>query len=229
MKVNVIGDSHIMLFQGSELPMFGPVEFQPNPNDSLKDFDTYYITLLRAYNIFEGTTDWGGSFLFELIQRLPKENPILISAGEIDCRGPILNVSHRSGVSIEKLVEDCVKRYLSGIEPFISSGWNIILYSPIPNMFTNKPVDYESNGYTLPGGYTSHDWCLLKKKAVLHFDKVLKRSGIPVISLLGWIIEKNIYHKEEYWKNITHLNEKVLPQLIIEFEKIGINISFERR
>ena len=225
--IRVIGDSHIMLFAGvndsTELQL--PVDYQHNPTDRMKEFDTYYINLLRAYHICTETNHPYGKDFFDLVEHLPKEDTILVSAGEIDCRGPILNIARRQNREIENVVEECVGRYISGIKSLRDRGWNFILYAPIPNQYTEKVV----KGATLPDEMSPVDWCVSKDIATDYFDELIKASGITVVSLVDWIIENSVEYDSRYWKDTNHLNEGVWGQLLKEFSNIGINLTLEKR
>ena len=166
-----------------------------------------------------------GLMFFDLISHLPKDVPILVSAGEIDCRGPIINVSRSNGASLPRVVEKCVSRYLAGVKKIMELGWNIIMYSPVPNMF----VEEVPAGYAFPEGLSTEDWCLEKEYAVRVFDDTIKSSGMPVISLVEWIFENNVSYDERFWWDVSHINERVWPQLLIEFSKLGINLSLEKK
>lgn len=219
--IRVVGDSHIMLFAGitDAKELVEPVGLLPthNPNDKLMEFETYHVKLLRAYWIEK---------VIGLIKFLPQSAPIILSAGEIDCRGPILNIYHREKRFIKDIVKDCVDRYLLGVNHLRDQGWNIIMYSPVPNRFINEEV---SPDYAIPEYLSPSLWCLLKQQAVIHFDGLIKESGMPVISLVDWIVDENISHDARYWWDTAHVNESVWPQLKLEFEKQGIELTLERR
>lgn len=206
--IHVVGDSHIMLFTGRKVPaqLYVPVDYRACPHDKFKEISTYYCVLLRAYHMFPGTTNPQAAAFFDLIEHLPKKDPILVVAGEIDCRGPILNVSYRTSGSIGITTEECVNRYLIGIKHLRDRGWNIIMFSPTPNMYSEKDV---SSWLALPDYLTTAEWCSLKEQAVLRFDRLIKASGFPVVSLIDWIFTNSIAHNRKYWGDMIHMNEEI--------------------
>ena len=227
--INVIGDSHTVLFIGyyHADPIWE--EFKPNATDRLRHFNTYPLPNIRAYNMYCGEGNPVEKRFFDLLQYLPKEEPVVISAGEIDCRGPVLNVSYRTGRSIEDVTGECASRYLTAIKYLRNEGWNAIMYQPNPNHYVEYDISQEQ-GFHLPENLSTIEWCKLKTRAVQTFNQVTRDSGFPIVSLADWIFENDLMNDASYWRDTCHLNiEAVKPQLIIEFAKIGLEISFEER
>ena len=189
----------------------------------ISDFATYFCVLLRAYNTIPNTINSQSGSFFKVVETLPVGSTVLIVTGDIDCRGPVMNVAHRSGRSIPDVATECAQRYLTGVKKVKEEmGMNPILYAPTPNLFTDKDVRH---WLMLPEYLTSEQWCRNKEEAVKVFDSVIKTSEFPVVSLVDWIFKEDIIYNKEYWCDQIHMSSAVWPQLRLEFSKIGIDLT----
>lgn len=229
--IHVVGDSHVMLFTGQPLSptksflLKVPENYKPHgpAYDLYPDFATYFCVLLRAYNTVPDTRNPQSGAFFKTVESLPKGSTVLVTAGEIDCRGPVMNTAHRSGRSIPDVATECAQRYLTGIKKVKEEmGYNPILYAPTPNRFVKERVEAMFN---IPDYLTPEMWCRNKEEAVKVFDSVIKASEFPVVSLVDWMFREDIIYKREYWCDQIHLSSAVWPQLRLEFSKIGVDLS----
>lgn len=229
--IHVVGDSHVMLFTGQPLSpgksflLRVPENYKPHgPSyDLYKDFVTYFCVLLRAYHTVPDTNNPQSGAFFKMVETLPVGSTVLIVAGEIDCRGPVMNTANRSGRSIPDVATECAQRYLTGVRKVKEEmGMNPILYSPTPNLFTDQDV---SKWLLLPSYLNSEAWCRNKELAVKVFDSVIKASEFPVVSLVDWIFKEDIIYKRDYWCDQIHMSSSVWPQLKLEFSKVGVDLT----
>lgn len=214
--IHVVGDSHVMLFTGQKLPFLikSPIDFKPVGYDLIPGFVTYFCVLLRAYRMIDNHYFW------QLIDHIPKGSTILLVLGEIDCRGPILNTSHRTGVSIEDTAKACAFRYFVGVKRIKEMGFNPIIFAPYAQRFL---TEIKNDWVKLPNHLTPQEWCQQKDRAVKTFEHQLRLYEFPVISLNDWIFSNNIQQSDEYWLDPIHLSDKVWP--LIEKELATISFS----
>jgi hypothetical protein len=227
--IHVVGDSHIMLFTGRKpLPWLLEVplpEHQPVGYDLTSSFLTYFCVLVRAYHIIPNTTSPQAATFFKIVESLPQGSNVLIVAGEIDCRGPIINEANRKNKMVEWVACECAERFLTGVQKVKDMGMKPIIYAPTPNMFTDSDV---RSWLALPEYLTSSEWCFRKMRAVKTFsDRLKQQDSFPVVSLVDWIMKEGIVYKREYWADLIHMSEKVWDRLIFEFKEIGYVVSFE--
>ena len=201
--IHVVGDSHVMLFTGQKLPWLleVPEDLKPRGYDIQPGFTTYFVALLRAYWIDNG-------LFWQILGTLPKGSTVIIVAGEIDCRGPILNVAHRTGRTIEVVTMECVDRYLIGVRKVKEMGLNPIIFAPYAQM---DLTEIKHKWVLLPEYLTPQEWGAQKKRAVLAFEEYLRRDEFPVISLNEWMFANHVHESTEYWADAIHLSEKVWP------------------
>jgi hypothetical protein len=218
-----------MLFTGQKMPfqIKVPVNYQPNDYDQLLEFSTYFMVLLRAYHIVPNTTSPQAAAFFEQVKHLPIGSTVLISAGEIDCRGPIINVAEREKRTIRDVTEECVERYLKGVKMIKDWGYKPILYAPIPNQ--EVYADNVASFHAVPKWLSVQKWHLYKWEASWRFSQLLQESDFPIVSLQRWMNDNHIVSCPSYWCDVLHLSEKVWPQLVFEFSQIGIFIDMTRR
>jgi hypothetical protein len=207
--IHVIGDSHVMLFTGQRLPFLikSPINFKPIGYDLIPGFVTYFCALLRAYHMIDNHYFW------QLVDHISKESTIILVLGEIDCRGPILNESYRTGISIENITKLCVNRYLIGARRLKEKGFNPIIFAPYAQRFL---TEIKHDWVLLPKYLTPQEWCQQKDRAVTAFESLLRLSEFPVVSLNDWIFSNQIQQSDEYWLDPIHLSDRVWP--IIEKE-----------
>lgn len=202
--IHVVGDSHVMLFTGQKLPwlLVVPEDLKPRGYDLHPGIVTYFVALLRAYWIMHNGLFW------QILGSLPKGSTVILVVGEIDCRGPILNVAHRTGRTIEDVTRECVDRYLVGVRKVREMGLNPIIFAPYAQM---DLTEIKHKWVLLPEYLTPQEWGEQKKKAVFAFELNLRQSKFPVISLNSWMFVDHIHESTEYWADAIHLSERVWP------------------
>lgn len=202
--IHVVGDSHVMLFTGQKLPWLleVPEDFKPRGYDLHPGVVTYFCALLRAYQVVDNKLFW------QIIGSLPKGATVILVFGEIDCRGSILNVAHRTGRTIEDVTRECVDRYLVGVRKVKEMGLNPIIFAPYSQI---DLTEIKHGWVKLPEYLTPQEWGVQKKRAVLAFEEYLRRDEFPVISLNSWLTGNRVYESTEYWCDPIHLSEKVWP------------------
>jgi len=231
-KIHVVGDSHVMLFTGQKnLPFLLEVptnDTEANEYDLFTEFDTFFCVLLRAFYFQYPSERSQTDAAFNIIQQQPIGDNILIVTGEIDCRGPIVNLVRKDLSTLNDAVELCVERYMTGIARIKELGYNPIIWSPTPNQYAEEALQEGIKQHIgVPEDLSVDEWFDLKNQIVLKFDQLLKQTDYPIISFVDWIFQDGIQYDRSYWGDLIHLNEKCWSQIPVEFEKIGINITLE--
>lgn len=226
-KIHILGDSHVSLFTGDNVfRLTGVTESleENHTHDKINNFRTYMFDKLRAYHFTpESEYPITRNLLSFLEKKIPPPATLILSIGEVDCRGPILNKHHKSEETFENLVTNCVNNYLLGITYLVKQGYKVILYSPIPNCFI--PIKDDNGSRTCPLHLTIPEWNMSKLAAVVLFDKKIKESGVPVISLLNWILKERVCFLDKFWLDTIHLSKYALPELGRQLNAIGIHIQ----
>jgi len=124
--IHVIGDSHSKGFQGP-------------------GFTSYEITWATAYHMISETSQMmGRQKTLEILSTIGKEEYVMFSFGEIDCRAHLWK--HVNGTNtIDDVVKICADRYLQFLLEVKELGYkNIMVFGPIAsNLGIDDPVDYE--------------------------------------------------------------------------------------
>ena len=138
MRINVIGDSHVVLFNGGN--SFNPME-RPDPTDTLKHFRTYHLAPIQAYMIGVSEENTFKDEVFKILETLDKKDPLLFVMGEIDCRTYILKKHIKGMLSLEEAVAQHIQLYLKGIGDILDKGFSITLWSPTPiREYSDSPI-----------------------------------------------------------------------------------------
>ena len=213
--IHAVGDSHVMLFTGQKLPwlLVVPEDLKPRGYDLIPGFVTYFVALLRAYRIMDNGLFW------QILGTLPKGSTVILVAGEIDCRGPILNEAHRTNRTIEDVTKECVSRYLVGVRKVKEMGLNPIIFAPYAQM---DLTEIKHKWVLLPEYLTQQEWGAQKKRAVLAFEEYLRRDEFPIISLNEWMFSCHIHEFHECWADAIHLSEKVWSVIEDQLTRLSV-------
>ena len=139
--IHCIGDSHTSFFSGSN--RIQPI-WPKESNNKIPLFRTYHIGPTLAYNLCNsGTHTNGREKLFKIIEGINKNDFVLLSFGEIDCRVHIAKQAYLQNKSIDDIIKECVKRYFSVILKIKDFGYKIILWGVIPTSPSEEPLNTE--------------------------------------------------------------------------------------
>jgi hypothetical protein len=178
--IHVIGDSHICSFNGYDT--FG-CERLPDPNDKMKHFRTYNLSPMQAYQLGLTGCPTTKTF-FDILNKIPIEETILIVLGEIDCRTLILRKVLSEYYTYEEAVEIHIDLMLKGLKrikhPFVIWAPTPILYKQQSKIFC----------------YGELNEC---HEATIIFNRMMKeRIDFPQINISDIMFRENLIKPENY-------------------------------
>ncbi|MEX0503730.1 tetratricopeptide repeat protein [Alphaproteobacteria bacterium LSUCC0719] len=175
--VSHIGDSHCLSFAHRQLKL-GSKHLRIAPKICLG---------LKAYHLATKEDNQYKNYVIEHFRSVPKNSPILLSAGEIDCRGDegIIKAAKKHRLPIELVTDRTVAGYLAFVNK-LSANLKRDIY------LTNVPAPSKLNG--LPTDINN-----LRKQIIVRFNKQLSE----VASLYGFsIIDVHSFSKSsDGWSN----------------------------
>lgn len=204
----VLGDSHVTLFSGQDLPTRG---FPNETGDRLKNFVTGDASARLAYN-FNQKDHQVTTAINNMISQIEPGSTVIFSFGEIDCRSHVWTQIKVWGKGLIQTVSKIVERYTSGLEHFIKQGLDV--YALLPHIVKNK-ANIES---------ASGTWEEITLASFLFNLQMEKWNKDRCISLFAWTFSNQIYERYEYYRDDYHLNHNALPAMLSECKLKGIEI-----
>lgn len=200
-KINCTGDSHTSFFRKKQ-------------NFSSKKLGPYL-----AYS-FKKHMDVNGRFR-KFINRIDKNDYLMLCFGEIDCRAHILKQARRQNRCEFDITKDCVDRYIDGVVMLKDLGYKIILWGPIA---TSRDNTVHKKKFPQYGNEIE------RNKVTEHFNLCLENktsnTDIKFISIFKKLITQDYKTKIEYYKDDgVHLSDKAFPMALKEFKANGIQVS----
>lgn len=198
-KINAVGDSHISCFS-----FYNNLQHYEH---SFENFKSYRHTGMLAYNLLTKTE------LHETVSKLDKQESLLISFGEVDCRAQVKNRTNLSNKSAFEIIDEILNRYFEYIDSLDFS--EKIVFSIIPEMVEFPYQYYYENhlqDFDCPRG-TFDERTLYKN----YFDSKLKE-----ICLQKKYIYVSIYN---YIKNSPNLYR--LDDIHVHPQKVMYLIKYE--
>ena len=113
-KIICFGDSHRSVF------------------NNVGKIETINVGSGTAYNLNrdDSLTKSGKKIKDELKKRIPKEDIILLTFGEIDCMEHIYKNRFRTNKDVTKIVEEIIDRYIKFINYVTNKGFTCLIYGP---------------------------------------------------------------------------------------------------
>jgi len=186
----VFGDSHRSFFTNSHPGCSQPAE--------LEIFRSYAVGPGTAHHFDENRLP----AVVDVLRNIPKDSVILLSAGEVDCRIHLPKVHLRDGVTLKKLVQDTVVRFMQCYTYLQDMGYRVIAWGPHPTTHL-EITDYKDYAGTQK----------LRNQSCELFNKTLEQKshtlGIPFSTLYYDIINDDYTVKDEYYRDVLHLNHEL--------------------
>ena len=205
--IHCLGDSHTSFFSGSNnIQPLWPKE----SDDGIPLFKTCRIDASLAYNLCKtDTSTHGREKLFSILAHIDKNDIILLSFGEVDCRVHLVKQALLQDKSIEEIVKECTERYFSVIREITNLGYTVIIWGAIPTSTSETPISQD---------YPSFGTCLERNRATKLFNEYLgelaQNNNVPMLSFFHELTETNGLTKRSFLMDKTHLSQKIMPLVI---------------
>jgi hypothetical protein len=208
-----IGDSHSAVFSGEEKMQPVWPEFASN---KLPYFKSYRIGPATAYQLHNK------KLIIESLLNslnLTSEDTIMFCFGEVDVRAHLIKQSILQNKSIEKIVNECVLKYIDNIKYYKKYGVNILCWGVIASWNESKPYNGPSYGTNIE-----------RNSVTKIFNNILENACISekfgYISIFSDMVNTDGSTKEEFlddWEGShIHLSQRVMPIILEKFKTVGL-------
>lgn len=225
--IHVIGDSHCGFFTGiTKYFPVPPASFYPKwwaekveTECLIPYFKVYHLGAFLAYNLIEDGKG-GRERFFDLIEfeKFPKKSKLLLSFGEIDCRAHLLKQAEIQSLPIDVIVEKCVDRYIKFLEEISAMEYVVWAWGPVAQN-NNEKMSYNNYPNEPFVNFGSH---VERNNITKLFNSMLHERYPKSIDILEILIDENGNTKNEYYRDLIHLNQKAMPYTIDKMQKIGL-------
>jgi acetyltransferase-like isoleucine patch superfamily enzyme/GT2 family glycosyltransferase/Tfp pilus assembly protein PilF len=208
--IHVIGDSHVVVFSGFEVP--------PQGIDN-----TGFLPFFRAYRLGPYTA-YNAEKRREVIEsvlerKVAPGDSVMLCFGEIDCRVHLIEQSESQHRPLEDVVTECVTRYAHLFDIKEKYGIRLLVWNAIPSSTEN--ID--------SGEYSTHGTCRERNEVTRIFNGKLKeeceKRGITFVSVFDRLIDDDGLTKAEYYSDAVHLSQKAMPVILEEFRRLNILVA----
>jgi hypothetical protein len=218
-KIYCIGDSHVSVFVGEDRL----VPIVPEQKKSfVNHFEIFRLGPVTAYNFCEETSSTNAKQLFEkIINTIPANSWIVVSAGEIDCRVHLIKQAIKQNKSFEEICGVLTDKFIDYLATIKNMGYNVCLLMPPPTKFKEEDTaEYPSFGSETERNEITK--CLIQA-----YIAKCEQYEIPTIGVLNdTVTEDNKTIKKYLWDGI-HYSRIVLPQLILQLREItGYSLKY---
>ncbi len=197
--IHVIGDSHVVVFSGFELPY--------------ENFEhTGFLPFFRAYRIGPYTA-YNAAKRREVIEPVIERwvgpgDYVMLCFGEIDCRVHLAKQAEVQGRLLEDIVEECVDRYAQIFDIKEKYGIRLLVWNVIPSSL--KDID--------SGEYSTYGTCRERNEVVRLFNRKLigecKKREIVFVSVFDRLVDENGLTRPEYYADDIHLSQRAMPFIL---------------
>lgn len=197
--IHAIGDSHVMLFTGQDVL---PPVYPEKSDDKLKEFKTYRLGPVLAYNLAEAGHP-SREKLFFVVGKVPKQSKVMLCFGEIDCRAHVVKQAQLQSISILKAAAKVAERYFEVVKE-VAALRETIVWCPTPQSAST----HSSNKFPTVG--TNEE----RNQATYYFIATLNalasREGIATADIYFKLVNRWV-SDERYFFDSAHLSQKALP------------------
>lgn len=201
--IHVVGDSHVEPLRGS-MP-----------------FVAHHLGAITAHNLNKkNSTTKSHEKLFQVVEKIRKNDIVMLCFGEIDCRIHIYYQHKKSNekYSIEELIDRTISNYGQVMAQLKERGINFCVYCVSPA--TKVENEYKYPFYGTPE---------IRSQINRTFNEKLKlfceTSGYKFIDIYDRVADKDGLMLREYAGDEIHLNQKAVRLVRAEIrDKIGIDI-----
>lgn len=200
--IHCVGDSHVNIFTGtSRIPGL----FCGNHNeDKNEKVFTYNIGPKCAHNIV-----FKYERFLKSVESIKKNETIILSFGEVDCRIHFYKISNQQYKDIEDCIDETIDRYFSFVKDVKEKVTSdLIVYGPPPSKSNEALVNYEN---FFSG--TQKDRNEICRKFNNRLKEECGKNGYQFLSLFEHVINEDFSVNDCYYRDYIHLNEKCFPYL----------------
>lgn len=201
MKYHCIGDSHIgVLDQGVH---------GDKCSIDLSKFVMHPLGPTLAYNFVEGSDSYETAK--KIIEEITEGDAAIICLGEIDMRCHVLKQCDIQKKPFIRIVNEIGTRYVNSIKKLCETGRKIFILAPCPIINNDIYTEYDSK-------YYHYELSVLRNFASIHFNRYLKNNYDMTISVMGYVLKKDLSPDDTYYYDGIHLNEKAIPEIIEQID-----------
>lgn len=215
-RLYIVGDSHVSVFCGRDalLPKWPKVVPSLVPI-----FHPIHLGPVTAHNWNNKSSSTEGRKLFsDFIDWLAdRRSPIILSAGEIDCRAHLLKKAKESHRPLSVGIETTVGRYFEFIERIRAEGLSISVLSPPATLFRlEQNPDFPFHGSEKERNAVTRIFNTM-------LESVCEKNQIPFLDQFSFTVDSsNITRRHFFWDGV-HLGAAALPRLVSEIRsKLGL-------
>jgi|10_taG_2_1085330.scaffolds.fasta_scaffold00201_10 hypothetical protein len=229
-KFYFIGDSHALGISGNDGQHFLP-DGTVNPNRRYNWFDVRYghpqtrWHKHKDYELYCWRVDAGlahtlcdkaQTSLLPKLKNVSLDSNVCLSYGEIDCRAHIKKQAEKQNVSVNRIIESVVERYLLVYEEIKRLGYK--------NLFTMDISCGTDGGYEGTCFVPSCEAPSRGLEITGKFNKILKEQSMAKGFRHIETFEKitSTMHEKNYWYDTIHLlSESLVPIVLEELKRLG--------
>jgi hypothetical protein len=218
--VYAVGDSHIWFLSGQARHhaikdrAYGGWRFE----NTATFFKGYHLGPGLAYNLGKtGTTVQTTErleMLFDTPGYIPARARLILSFGEIDCRGHVCRIADERGLDIAEIVEGIVISYRQYLIILLGRGYRPMVWGPV------APTVAERIRNTTMPIYGRFDRRLAASRRLTErLESVCLELGIPFISILERLLDESGRPDQKYYEDPIHVGGGGRPLLWEVFQK----------
>lgn len=201
--IHVVGDSHVVPFQGS-MP-----------------FLAHHLGAATAYNLNrKNSTTKSNEQLFKVINKLDKKDIVMLSFGEIDCRIHIYYQHKKSNgkYSIDELIDRAIANYGQVMAQLKERRVNFCVCCV-------SPATAVGNEYKYPFYGTPEERSQINRMFNEKLRAFCEKNGYAFIDIYDAVTDKDGLMLKEYASDDIHLNKKAVGLVRAEMRaKLGIDV-----
>lgn len=143
-----------------------------------------------------------------------KKDKLMLVVGEVDCRVHIPKQSEEQNRTTADIVEECVYKLFDAYRILRQKGYSLIAWGGHPTTNDGPIYEKEKIIYGQPA---------LRRRVVKEWDTTMQsyaqEAGIPYLSAIPLLLNKDGSTKMEYYTDYCHLNHKLLFRDIVKLFK----------
>lgn len=196
----VIGDSHTLCFQH-------------------ECFEIHHLGPATAYKLnFNKSTTRGREKVLKILRKIYKGKSInvVFVFGELDTRIHINKISNEKKLTVNKVIDETIKSYLSFLN-FIKEKYPFIdIY-----VFNILPQGEEENIYNFPYYASREKRSMIAREMNKKLKKEVFKNKFKFIYIYDNLIHKNGERIRKFVFDDVHFNRKIMPFVLSSLNKIS--------